>query len=109
LRFYIFNIFDPINRIFRINFKNFLALEYFFCIFAPFILKIAHKSRRNNMNKKVTKLLSKYASISDTNLKELKKWWHTLSWQEKTEERKRMEAELTGEEEAVEETAEETK
>jgi hypothetical protein len=58
------------------------------------------------MNNKVTKLLSKYASISDTSLKDLKKWWHTLSWQEKTVERKKMEAELAGEFEETEETQE---
>lgn len=58
------------------------------------------------MNKKVTKLLSKYASASDTSIKELKKWWHTLSWQEKTAERKRIEAELSGEAEESEEVME---
>jgi len=46
------------------------------------------------MNKRVTKLLYKYASISDMKINELKKWWNTLSWKEKTAERERMESEL---------------
>lgn len=46
------------------------------------------------MNKRVTKLLYKYALISDMKINELKKWWNTLSWQEKTAERERMEREL---------------
>jgi len=50
------------------------------------------------MNKRVTKLLYKYASISDMKVNELKKWWNTLSWQEKTAERIRMERELGMEE-----------
>lgn len=61
------------------------------------------------MNKKVTKLLYKYASISDMKVNELKKWWHTLNWQEKTAERERMERELgisEAEETKVEETEE---
>lgn len=46
------------------------------------------------MNKKATKLLYKYASISSKDVAVLKKWWNTLSWQEKTRERLRMEEEL---------------
>lgn len=58
------------------------------------------------MNKKATKLLYKYASISDRDIKSLKKWWNSLSWEEKTRERKRIEEEL-GTNETEEEESEE--
>ena len=58
------------------------------------------------MNKKVTKLLYKYAPLSNMKVNELKKWWNTLSWEEKTAERARMEREL-GISEAEETEAEE--
>ena len=66
------------------------------------------------MNKRVSKLLYKYAAVSDMNIKDLKKWWNTLNWQEKTAERQRMENELgmeeaeeTGEVEELEDVEEE--
>lgn len=60
------------------------------------------------MNKTVAKLLSKYAVISEQNNKELKKWWNTLDWREKTIERKRIEEELglSGSEEKTEDEEE---
>lgn len=68
------------------------------------------------MNKKVSKLLYKYAGVSEMKVKDLKKWWNTLSWQEKTVERQRMErklnmeeAEEAGQVEAMEEEVEEQK
>ena len=42
------------------------------------------------MNKRAAKLLSKYAAISESDLKTLKKWWNTLTWEEKSKERKRL-------------------
>mgnify|MGYP005726207709 CR=1 FL=1 len=46
------------------------------------------------MNKTVSKLLSKYATISDQSVRDLKKWWNTLDWREKTAEKKRILEEL---------------
>ncbi|RMF55670.1 MAG: hypothetical protein D6748_14945 [Calditrichaeota bacterium] len=46
------------------------------------------------MNRRIAKLLSQYAAVSKSDLKELKKWWNQLSWQERTVEKKRIEAEL---------------
>jgi hypothetical protein len=88
------------------NILLFVAIKIFYYFFSA-----RFKIRKSNqgeiiMNKKVTKLLSKYASVSDTSLKELKKWWHTLNWQEKTAERERMEAVLAGEAEEAEEEEE---
>ena len=57
------------------------------------------------MNRTVSKLLDRYAAHAETDSRKLKKWWKTLSWQEKTAERKRMEAEMgyETEDEATEE------
>lgn len=46
------------------------------------------------MNRKVSKLLSKYAVVSEQKVDDLKKWWNTLNWQEKTRERIRMQKQL---------------
>ncbi len=66
------------------------------------------------MNQRTAKLLHSYALYSDTKVDELKRWWKSLSWLEKTRERKRMQAELfeeetedTGEEVIAEEETEE--
>ncbi len=46
------------------------------------------------MNQRVTKLLHQYASISEQDIKSLKKWWNSLDWQERTKARKQIEEEL---------------
>lgn len=48
------------------------------------------------MNKRVTKMLYNYAVASNQNIKELKSWWNTLNWRERTEEKRRIMAELDG-------------
>ncbi len=59
------------------------------------------------MNQKTAKLLRSYATYADMNYKELKKWWNSLSWRERTIERKRMIEDLGMEEEVEQETTEE--
>ena len=49
------------------------------------------------MNQKTIKLLNAYASKTEQSKKELRKWWNSLSWVEKTREKKRIEAELAEE------------
>ena len=46
------------------------------------------------MNRTATKLLYRYAAISESDIRVLKKWWNTLSSHQKAAERERMEAEL---------------
>lgn len=58
------------------------------------------------MNRKISKLLSKYAVVSEQKIGDLKKFWHTLSWREKTRERLRMEKQLSPVESEETETAE---
>jgi len=58
------------------------------------------------MNRKVSKLLSKYAVVSEQKIDHLKKWWNTLSWQEKTRERIRIEKQLSPVESEEAETGE---
>ncbi len=46
------------------------------------------------MNRTASKLLTSYATATDRNRKDVKRWWKSLSWQERTLERKRIEQEL---------------
>ncbi len=46
------------------------------------------------MNQRVTKLLHQYASITDQDIKSLKKWWNSLNWQERSKARKQIEEDL---------------
>ena len=49
------------------------------------------------MNQKMIKLLNAYASKTDQSKKEIRKWWNSLSWEQKTQERKKIQAELAEE------------
>lgn len=46
------------------------------------------------MNERTAKLLSKYAAKSGKAEKELKTWWKSLDFKQRTRERKRMQSEL---------------
>ncbi len=47
------------------------------------------------MNQKNVKLLRKYSSLTGRNHNELKKWWNSLNWIEKTEEKKKIIKEIS--------------
>lgn len=53
-----------------------------------------------NMNEKTAKLLKRYAAHTEKNMNDLKRWWNSLSWEEKTRERERIKKEMEEEEEA---------
>ena len=46
------------------------------------------------MNRTAAKLLNTYATTTGRSHREVKRWWKSLSWQERTAERKRIEEEL---------------
>lgn len=52
------------------------------------------------MNEKTAKLLKRYAAHTEKNMNDLKRWWNSLSWEEKTRERERIKKEMEEEEEA---------
>lgn len=46
------------------------------------------------MNEKTGKMLSKYARQVGKSAKEIKRWWESLRWTERSRERKRIKKEL---------------
>lgn len=61
------------------------------------------------MNQHTAKLLKKYASEIDQDFRQVKKWWETLDWKQRTAWRNKIENIVEGDDEAeVEEVTEET-
>lgn len=58
------------------------------------------ETHEEKMNEKTAKLLKRYAAHTEKNMNDLKRWWNSLSWEEKTRERERIKKEMAEEEEA---------
>ncbi len=60
------------------------------------------------MNQRTVRLLNDYARLVNKKPREIRKWWNSLSWKERTRERERILKELEGEVSEVTEVSEES-